>query len=99
MKKDRLRAAINRSGIKQTRIAELLAVNVNTVSRWLSGGFNPTDDKKLKLAEILGTTVYKYALIINYTLLELEHNCHQHIKNMAEEHNNLSIEEGIIELL
>lgn len=57
MKKDRLRAAINRSGIKQTRIAELLEVNVNTVSRWLSGDFNPTDDKKLKLAEILGTTV------------------------------------------
>ena len=56
MKKDRLRAAINRSGIKQTRIAELLEVNVNTVSRWLSGDFNPTDDKKLKLAEILGTT-------------------------------------------
>ena len=57
MKKDRLRAAINRSGIKQTHIAELLEVNVNTVSRWLSGDFNPTDDKKLKLAEILGTTV------------------------------------------
>ena len=41
---------------------------------------------------------YKYALIINYTLLELEHNCHQYMKNMAEEDNNLSIEEGIIEL-
>lgn len=57
MRKERLRAAIDRSGMKQTRIAELLEVNVNTVSRWLSGDFNPTDEKKLRLAEILNTTV------------------------------------------
>ena len=52
-----LKKAIEQSGIKQARIAEIMGVSNNTISRWVTGQFEPSDDKKVMLAEILKVPV------------------------------------------
>lgn len=57
MRGERLKDSRKKKGLSQTHLAELLGVQPSAVSRWERDIFEPTDETKKKLAEMLGTTV------------------------------------------
>lgn len=48
-----LRGAMERAGLTQKKLAELMHVHESQVSRWLDGTRTPRPDKAMKLAKVL----------------------------------------------
>jgi transcriptional regulator with XRE-family HTH domain len=44
---------MERAGLNQKQLAELMEVNESQVSRWLDGSRTPRPDKAIKLAKLL----------------------------------------------
>jgi len=54
---ERIRQARQRAHLSQEKVAELIGVSRQAVTKWESGQSAPTTDNLFRLAEILGTTV------------------------------------------
>lgn len=57
MLKDRIIAARKRKRLKQTELADMLAVSIDTVRRWEQGKRTPNADKLKPIADALDTTI------------------------------------------
>jgi len=54
---ERIRSQRNRSGLSQERVAELVGVSRQAVTKWESGQSAPSTENLFRLAEVFGTTV------------------------------------------
>ena len=54
---ERIKNQRTRSGLSQERVAELVGVSRQSVTKWESGQSAPSTEKLFRLAEIFGTTV------------------------------------------
>ena len=54
---ERIKAFRKNAGMSQEKVAELVSVSRQAVTKWESGKSAPSTDNLFKLAEIFGTTV------------------------------------------
>ena len=54
---ERIKNQRSRAGLSQERVAELVGVSRQSVTKWESGQSAPSTENLFKLAEIFGTTV------------------------------------------